>query len=240
MLAGKKIAGTVCACALALCLAGCTTGGSAESEGAAGEGAAGSETPAATAVDSSTAQPVTLEESGWWAKDGYVHYGVTVANPNDDLGAANTALRVTLFDGNGEVASEQTDEIALVGPGARTGFAGTAGDGWAPAAVTFELVEGSTVWESAEDYQEPLLIENFEEEDKLYFRYEVTGQIANLTDDYLGTASLSILLRDDAGSIVAGYTGAAYRIKAGRTKDFLVTMHSAPDHAATEVYAQPR
>ena len=48
-----------------------------------------------------------------------------------------------------------------------------------------------------------------------------------------------MLLRDDEGRIATGYTGSAYRIKAQRTKDFLVTRHSAPDHAKVEVYAQP-
>ena len=48
-----------------------------------------------------------------------------------------------------------------------------------------------------------------------------------------------MLLFDEAGDIVAGYTGSAYRIKAGQTKNFLITLHSAPDHASTKVFMQP-
>lgn len=199
---------------------------------AAGESAAGA--PAAA-----DAQPLAITETGWWAKDGFVHYGIMVENPNDDAVARGTIVHVTCYDAEGTITWEQDDEIALVGPGQTIGFAGDAGDGWQPARVEFSLSEGSTAWEPADGFAEPFTIESFEDTDKLYFRYEVTGQIANHTGDYASTADLSIILRDDAGAIIAGYTGSAYRMKADRTKDFLVTLQSAPAHASCAVYAQP-
>lgn len=194
---------------------------------------------AAPADAAAQAQPVAIEESGWWAKDGYVHYGLVLHNPNGALAARTTTVHVTLYDAQGAVAWEQDDTVSLVGPGAHTGFAGTAGDGWQPARVEFSIVEGSTTWEDGTGYEEPFPIEGFSEEDKLYFRYELSGQVSNNTGAYASTVDLCILLRGDDGTIVAGYTGAAYRVKIDRTKDFLVTMHSAPEHASAEVYTQP-
>ena len=213
-------------------------GSDSASNGAAAAVRAGGDS-AAGASATADAQPLAITETGWWAKDGFVHYGIMVENHNDDAVARGTTVHVTCYDADGAVTWEQDDEIALVGPGQTIGFAGDAGDGWQPARVEFSLNEGSTAWEPAEGFAEPFTIESFEDTDKLYFRYEVTGRIANHTGDYASTADLSIILRDDAGAIIAGYTGSAYRMKADRTKDFLVTLQSAPAHASCAVYAQP-
>lgn len=195
--------------------------------------------PEETSVDAPDALPITITESGWWAKDSYAHYGVMVHNGNDSLAAIDTVIVATLYDQNGQELSESRATIALIGPGETIGFAGTAGDGWAPASVDLHIEEDSTHWQAAAGYAEPLKIEGYAEQDKLYFRYEITGTVTNCTDSYMSTVPLSILLRDESGAIIAGYTGEAYRLKENRTKDFLVTMHSAPEHATTEVYAQP-
>ena len=195
--------------------------------------------PNADAAAAQNAQPLIIAESGWWAKDGYVHYGLTVHNPNTSTAAANTTVCATLFDDNGTALGSYSSTLALVGAGETVGFAGEAGDGLVPARVEFAIVPESTTWKNGEAASAPFTIESFDEQDKLYFRYEITGSISNVTDAYESTANLYVLLRDEAGSIVAGYTGSAYRIKAQRTKDFLITLHSAPDHASTEVYAQP-
>lgn len=195
--------------------------------------------PDADAAAAQTAQPLVIAESGWWAKDGYVHYGLTVRNPNTSVAATGIMVRATLFDGSGTALGSYDSMLALVGAGETVGFAGEAGDGLVPARVEFALIPESITWKDGETASMPFLIESYTEQDKLYFRYEITGSISNVTDAYESTANLYVLLRGDAGEILAGYTGAAYRIKAQRTKDFLITLHSAPDHASTEVYVQP-
>lgn len=184
------------------------------------------------------AMPVIAEE-GWWAKDGYVHFGVMIENPNDDLAACAIKLTVHLTDKEGAEISTETFTVPVVGPGETIGFAQQTGTGLVPATATFTLDDKSIQWKAADDYEPAVTIDRFEEEDKLYFRYEVTGDITNHTADDLTDAHLSIILRNDDGKIIAGYHGAAYRIKPDRTKDFLVTLHSAPSHASLEVYAQP-
>ena len=195
--------------------------------------------PDADAAAAQSAQPLAIAESGWWAKDGYVHYGLTVRNPNAQVAAANATVRVTLFDGDGNAQGTYSSTLALAGAGETVGFAGEAGDGTVPARVEFDINQDTITWKQGDAARAPFVIESFDEQDKLYFRYEITGSILNTTDAYESTANLYVLLRDQNGRIAAGYTGSAYRIKAQRTKDFLVTLHSAPDHATTEVYAQP-
>lgn len=111
--------------------------------------------------------------------------------------------------------------------------------GWSPARVEFTIDPDSATWKDGAAATAPYVVKSFDEQDKLYFRYEIDGTIVNDTDSYGSGANLHVLLFDEAGDIVAGYTGSAYRIEAGQTKSFLITLHSAPDHASTEVFAQP-
>jgi hypothetical protein len=189
-------------------------------------------------VDAPDAEPVTIENSGWWAKDSYVHYGILVTNPNDDLVARDTTVRVTLYDENGQETFSDEAVIGEIGPGETVGFAGETGNGWTPAQVDIEIVEGTTTWTDGTDYVKPVTVDSVSEEDKLYFRYELTGTITNHTSDYVSTVTLYALLLDEDGNIVAGYPGSAYKIKSGQTKSYLQTIHSAPDHASVQLYAQ--
>lgn len=189
-------------------------------------------------VDAPDAQPLTLDAQGWWAMDSYVDYGIKVTNPNTAYTACNTQVQVTLYDESDQVAGTYTQTINEVGPGQTIGFAGEVGDGWAPARVDVALVPASTQWEDGASWTAPIAIDTCSEEDKLYFRYELSGDLTNHTDVYIANVGLSALLYDEDGNIVAGYPARAYKIKAGQTKSYLQTIDSAPSHARVELYAQ--
>ena len=184
-----------------------------------------------------TGSPITIEKSGWWAKDCYIHYGVKLTNSNSDLIARDVVLSITAYDESGNVLSEDEAVVSFIGPNTTTGFAGECGNGQKPDNVVIE-VEKTSVWQDAENYTEPLLIASIEEEDKGYYRYEYTGGVTNNTSAYVATAPISILLEDEDGNILAGYTGSTKRIKSDRTKDYQITINTAPDHAQVEVFAQ--
>ncbi|ACV21681.1 Uncharacterised protein [Slackia heliotrinireducens] len=181
---------------------------------------------------------VTIDEQGWWAKDGFVHYGIVITNPNDDLIARNTVITITTYDKHGTKLTGETATVSFIGPGESIGYAGIAGEGLVPDRVDITVDGATTVWQDADGYTPIFTVDSYEEQDKLYFRYEITGKVGNHTGGYVSNVPLCVLLRDDEGNIVAGYTGAAYRIKDGRSKDFTVTMHSAPSHASVDIYPQ--
>lgn len=186
---------------------------------------------------SETGEEVHIDSSGWWAKDCYIHYGIKITNPNDNLIARDVVIRITGYDEAGAVLSQDEDTISFIGPASTTGFAGECGNGQKPANVEIEVV-GTTTWQEATGYTEPLLIASIEEADKGYYRYEYTGGVTNNTGTYVSYAPISILLEDEQGNILAGYAGSTKRIKTGRTKDYQVTINTAPDHAQVEVFAQ--
>lgn len=182
-------------------------------------------------------EAVHIDASGWWAKDCYIHYGIKITNPNANLIARDVTIRITGYDETGEMLSQDEDVISFIGPASTTGFAGECGNGQKPASVEIEVV-GTGVWQEAAGYAEPLLIASIEEADKGYYRYEYTGGVTNNTGTYVSIAPISILLEDEQGNILAGYSGSTKRIKTGRTKDYQITINTAPDHAQVEVFAQ--
>ncbi|MBQ6585461.1 MAG: hypothetical protein IJH83_01475 [Coriobacteriales bacterium] len=187
-------------------------------------------------ASSKTGSEVTITSSGWWAKDSYIHYGIKVLNPNGDLIARDVVIQISSYDEAGTLLSQDTDTISFIGPHVETGFAGTCGNGQKPASVTIEIL-GTTVWQDASGYVDPLFVTSVDEADKGYYRYEYTGGVTNNTGTYVSTAPICILLEDEDGNILAGYAGSTKRIKTDRTKDYQITINTAPEHAQVEVFA---
>ena len=239
----KNIRFGIAAGIVAVSLLGCLAACGYDYERGGGKPATAVSTPKETEtsyVDATDAQAPAIVASGWWAKDSFVHYGVKISNSNASYVAHNVQVRVSLFDEAGNLASETTDTVSEIGPGQTVGFTGTAGDGWAPASVEIALVGEGVQWADAAGYADPFTIEHFFEQDKGEFRYELSGEITNNTEDYVSTVDMHALLIDEQGEIVAGYPAEAYKIKSGQTKSFLQTINSAPEHASVELYAQPR
>ena len=182
-------------------------------------------------------QAITIDASGWWAKDCYIHYGVKLTNPNTSLIARDVVLSISSYDERGNLLSNDEDIVSFIGPNSTIGFAGECGSGQKPEQVTIEVVKTS-VWQDGQGYTEPLLVASVEEIDKGYYRYEYTGGVTNNTGSYVSSAPISILLEDEDGNILAGYSGSTKRIKEGRTKDYQITINTAPDHAKVEAFAQ--
>lgn len=195
-------------------------------------------TPQDTSVVSDrTGTPLKIESSGWNAKDSYVHWGIMVENPNDDLIARDTVVRVRTYDSHGKRLSSDTSKISFVGPGKTIGFAGNkAGNGTRPARVEIKLDGGSTIWQDAQGYTDPFTIDEFHDENALYRRYQITGQITNHTGAYASTVPMSFICFDKEGKITGGYVGEAYRIKPGRTKSFKLTINTVPKYDHMEAY----
>ncbi len=192
--------------------------------------------PVEVSVPSDGSQ-ITIIKSGWWAKDGYIHYGLVVENPSTTLVARDTEIMVKSYDEVGNLLSSDVALLSFVGPQSTIGFAGTAGEGHKPDSVTIEIGD-VTSWQDGTNYVEPMLVASVSEEDKGYMRYEFTGGVTNQTGTYVSVAPICILLEDEEGNILAGYDGTTKKIKAGRTKDYRITINTAPEHAQIECWAQ--
>ena len=103
--------------------------------------------------------------------------------------------------GEGGELDSYDSTLALIGAEETVGFAGEAGDGLVPARVEFTIDPDSVTWKDGAAAGAPYVVKSFDEQDKLYFRYEIDGTIVNDTDSYGSGANLHVLLFDEAGDI---------------------------------------
>lgn len=76
-------------------------------------------------------------------------------------------------------------------------------------------------------------------QDSGYGTVNFVGEVTNLTDADRDQAAVVVLLRDEAGAIVGGYTSFVSNVPAGGTTSFDVLGYGVPAYDAIEGSAQP-
>lgn len=206
----------------------------AEDEPAASAPATGS-----APVDAAT--DLEIVESGWSVgSDGYVYYAFGLRNPNDfvvDL----PGVKITGRDDSGKVLFSEEQYLNIIGAGQTNYFGTLVGGGEAPATVEFEPLP-------VEDYQVGLTgsemsfsVSNVSVSAARGGMTRFTGDVTTESDDGRGIGSdvaLTVVLRDEAGSIIYGMTGYATKPAVGESTSFELERYGVPDYATYEVYAQ--
>lgn len=230
----KRIVALGAAAALAATLAGCASPSGQE--------------PADSAPNASEQQAnqapaqenkLTVVDSGWSADEqGYVHYGIIIKNEGAQ-GALFPVIKVTGKDADGAVISSDEQTLMEINPGQELTWGGQAGNGTAPATVEFELSVGSSNWQDA-DAAEPMFeVSGLSAQDSGYGTVNFVGEVTNLTDTDRDQAAVVVLLRDEAGAIVGGYTSFVSNVPAGGTTSFDVLGYGVPAYDAIGGSAQP-
>lgn len=230
----KRIVALGAAAALAATLAGCASPSGQEPADSA---------PNASEQQASQApaqeNKLTVVDSGWSADEqGYVHYGIIIKNEGAQ-GALFPVIKVTGKDADGAVISSDEQTLMEINPGQELAWGGQAGNGTAPATVEFELSVGSSNWQDA-DAAEPMFeVSGLSAQDSGYGTVNFVGEVTNLTDADRDQAAVVVLLRDEAGAIVGGYTSFVSNVPAGGTTSFDVLGYGVPAYDAIEGSAQP-
>ena len=209
-------------------------------DNASDSGAVGDGTAAARA-----AKALHITESGWTVdSNGYVLYGVSVANESDDLTVDYVEVGITGRAEDGSVVFSDTQTMGTLFPGQTLTFGNMAGNGTVPARVEFSVARPS-------DYA-------VRSEKGTPSKYEVTGTTAK--QDNLGSTIftgevalveggdelplvgdgvwLSIVFRDDKGAIVSGCPPTFVKRPAkGERMPFEISVYGCPDYASFEVNA---
>lgn len=230
----KRIVALGAAAALAATLAGCASPSGQEPADSA-------PSTSEQQADQAPAQEnkLTVVDSGWSADEqGYVHYGIIIKNEGAQ-GALFPVIKVTGKDADGAVISSDEQTLMEINPGQELAWGSQAGNGTAPATVEFELSVGSSNWQDA-DAAEPMFeVSGLSAQDSGYGTVNFVGEVTNLTDADRDQAAVVVLLRDEAGAIVGGYTSFVSNVSAGGTTSFDVLGYGVPAYDAIEGSAQP-
>lgn len=207
--------------------------------------AAGDATPDVSAsgvAPVKSAPELEVVESGWSVDgQGFVHYGIALRNSGDAV-VEYPAYTVTGRDEAGAVLFSQEQVLSSIGAGETIWWGDLAGNpGQPPATVEFSAngVEDYQVGSGAERSATFAVSGARPVSDGLggtNFVGEVTCERDD-GSDVGNNVALSVLLRDDDGSIVFGAVGFASRPEVGSTTTFEVSCHTVPDYASYEVHA---
>lgn len=186
-------------------------------------------------------------ECGWWVGDmGYVNYGFALRNASADVRVDLPQVTITGRDASGSVVFTQDQVLSSLMPGETQYFGGVAGNGAAPAEVTFEV-------SPPQDY-------NVVASTGTPARFEahgvraaldqlggttVTGEITlveegvDCFDGGMGQTAITLILRDAQGDIVFGDATFANAPAPGSSVPFEFNEYDIPEYATIEVYATP-
>ena len=207
-------------------------------------GASGSSATASAAAQNAQPQDLVLEETGYTVLDqGYVLYGFKLTNPNENFGAQFPTVQITGKTADGKVAFTDEQTLKDIYPGETIFFGTQAGNGTAPDSVEFTAKVKDRNWKQTDAKREGLYtIENLSDNGDRYGMHSYTGEITLNKEDKSATKpAITLILRDEAGNIVYGYT--TYQmseLSVGTPTPFEITAYGVPESAASfEVYASP-
>lgn len=213
----------------------------------ASEATASASTAATTTASQVDAQLLEVVESGYTIVDRKgpkVEYGVVMRNPNANFGVQYPVLRLTMLDANGqEIATAEQTMNRMVLPDETFSFAGEAdANGKRPAKVVFEVLDPDNKWRTKNQIDPaglmPFKVNRIKAGKKgtaLAFDCSVENSNIIGIDDFL----VSVILRDKAGRIVAGYNALDDEIGVKDTRTVQVeTLGKVPSYAKVEAYVQ--
>lgn len=188
--------------------------------------------------------PLEIVESGWSVGfGGYVNYAFALRN-NGSVQVDYPGVTITGRDEGGQVLFSQEQYVSGIPAGETRFFGFQAGNGTAPAAVEFTPINPpdyalGSAGDTTAAFTVPGAREVSDGMGGIKFVGEVTTDREGGDGDYGSQVALTVVLRDESGSIIYGGTGFASRPAVGETTSFEVLTLGAPeDYASFEVYAQ--
>lgn len=196
----------------------------------------------ATASDIKRAfECLEITDSGWCVDStGYVNYAVTVQNSSDDLIIEYPEVIITGRAADGSVVFSESQVMGVVYPGYNLTFASITGNGTAPATVEFSLGE-------PRDYQVSVgtghpteyKVHGLATREGANGELTVSGEVEKTVegDEAFSPQSvwLSVILRDDQGRIVYGWSEFVDSPGLGGRIPFSVACYGCPDYKTVEV-----
>ena len=186
-------------------------------------------------------------ESGWVVSSpesgSYVLYAFALRNPSDEIMVRYPKVRITGRDANGGLLFSDEQTLNALYPGQTVYFASLAGGEVAPDTVEFTPC-------ASEDYN----VVPFEGETPRFsingvsavsdglggvnFVGEVKAESAVESDTVVSGLAVTVVLRDEGGNIITGFSGFTDLPAQGQSIPFEVNYYDTPEYATVEAYAQ--
>lgn len=191
--------------------------------------------------------PLELVETGWSADEsGYVHYAFGLRNTSDSVCIQLPSVEITGRGEDGSVLFSETLIMANAFAGETVYFGSEIGNGngIVPATVDFTVLEPDDYSYVNSSESASFKADNLSAAPDGYGGEIFSGEISVVKDsarvrEQSSTLAASLVLRDDAGAIVYGYSTFVDWPSEGGSRPFSMDVFDPPAYDSFEVYAQP-
>ena len=191
--------------------------------------------------------PLELVETGWSADEsGYVHYAFGLRNTSDSVCIQFPSVEITGRSEDGSVLFSHTQVLMVAFPGETAYFGSQAGNGngIVPATVDFTILEPEDYGYVNSSESASFKADNLSAAPDGYGGEIFSGEISVVKDsarvrEQSSMLAVSLVLRDDAGAIVYGYSTFVDWPSEGGSRPFSMDVFDPPAYDSFEVYAQP-
>lgn len=191
--------------------------------------------------------PLELVETGWSADEsGYVHYAFGLRNTSDSVCIQPPSVEITGRGEDGSVLFSETLIMANAFAGETVYFGSEIGNGngIVPATVDFTVLEPDDYSYVNSSESASFKADNLSAAPDGYGGEIFSGEISVVKDsarvrEQSSMLAVSLVLRDDAGAIVYGYSTFVDWPSEGGSRPFSMDVFDPPAYDSFEVYAQP-
>ena len=191
--------------------------------------------------------PLELVETGWSVDEsGYVHYAFGLRNTSDSVCIQLPSVEITGRGEDGSVLFSETLIMANAFAGETVYFGSETGNGngIVPATVDFTVLEPDDYSYVNSGESASFRADNLSAASDGYGGEIFSGEISVVKDsarvrEQSSMLAVSLVLRDDAGAIVYGYSTFVDWPPEGGSRPFSMDVYDPPAYDSFEVYAQP-
>ena len=191
--------------------------------------------------------PLELVETGWSADEsGYVHYAFGLRNTSDSVCIQLPSVEITGRDDDGTVLFSETLIMANAFAGETVYFGSEIGNGngIVPATVDFTVLEPDDYSYVNSSESASFKADNLSAAPDGYGGEIFSGEISVVKDsarvrEQSSMLAVSLVLRDDAGAIVYGYSTFVDWPSEGGSRPFSMDVIDPPAYDSFEVHVQP-
>lgn len=191
--------------------------------------------------------PLELVETGWSADEsGYVHYAFGLRNTSDSVCIQLPSVEITGRGEDGSVLFSETLIMANAFAGETVYFGSEIGNGngIVPATVDFTVLEPDDYSYVNSSESASFKVDNLNAAPDGYGGEIFSGEISVAKDsarvrEQSSMLAVSLVLRDDAGAIVYGYSTFVDWPSEGGSRPFSMDVIDPPAYDSFEVHVQP-
>lgn len=185
-------------------------------------------------------QELQVIETGFIESEfGGTDFAVVIENPNEDVTAEFPTITVTGYDADGNILFSQDSLTDFVYPGEKAYFI-SSDQATGVDHIDVQTTVSDDNWIIVEDDDKySFEVTDLNPQTDEYGSMTFSGKVTNNSSKDVSSVLVDILVRDESGALITGYSTYADNVPAGQSRTFTAySIGEVPGYASAEGYAE--